>query len=76
MAWDIVTHPKDGGVLEINNSQLENKCLLGKFYDKLLCAPTTLWEAWFYRMYDKVPAETWGLATSSTPLSGDPSLPS
>lgn len=51
VAWDVEARPKEKGGLSIKDSHIKNKCLLGKFWAKLLELPTTSWQRWFHRFY-------------------------
>lgn len=42
---------KTKGGLAIKDSHTQNRCLLGKFWAKLLEQPSTSWQRWFHRFY-------------------------
>jgi hypothetical protein len=46
VAWDAVQAPKDKGGLGVKDLELQNRCLLMKFINKILSGHQTCWKDW------------------------------
>jgi hypothetical protein len=61
VAWEFVQAPKDRGGLGVKNLELQNRCLLMKFIDKMLSRADMCWKDW-------IDSTT---ATFDTPVAGE-----
>ena len=60
VAWDTVQAPKNAGGLGIKDLELQNRCLLMKFVNKLFSGEQTSWKDWLLR----------SASSFDTPISG------